>query len=202
LLINIKEKLKNQKIMFEQNGVKYGAIAGLGLIITTLLLYIVSAKVMFNYTSLIGYIIYIASMVKSVSDDKAASDGYITFRNAFQSSFIVFVIASFLNLIFWYILVNIIDPSLIDLQIEIAMEAIEKIADFAGMSEADLEEAALAIEESSNQSIMQMLQAYLFGLVAGAIPALIIAAAMKKAKPLHIQAQEEELNDDDHLVEK
>ena len=103
--------------MLEQNGVKYGAIAGLGLIIITLVLYLIDVKVMFSYTSLIGWVVYIYCMYKSVADDKAADGGFITFRNAFQSSFVVFVIASLLNTIFFYVLTTIIDPSLIDMQI-------------------------------------------------------------------------------------
>jgi hypothetical protein len=184
--------------MLEQNGIKYGIIAGLGYVILTLLLYFIDPKMIFGNASMISWVIYIFCMYKSAADDKAADDGYITFRNAFQSSFVVYIIASFLGIGFLYVLMTVIDPSLIDLQIEVAMQMIEKIAEFTGMDEAALDEAVKAVEEASQPSMMQSLQGYLFGLVAGAIPALIIAAALKKIKPLHLEGNGEE----DHLIEK
>jgi hypothetical protein len=184
--------------MLEQNGIKYGIIAGLGYIILTLSLYFIDPKMIFGNASLISWVIYIFCMYKSVADDKAASDGFITFRNAFQSSFIVYVVASFLGMTFLYVLMTIIDPNLVDLQIEVAMAMIEKVAEFTGMGEAELDEAVKAVEEASQPSLTQSLQGYLFGLIVGAVPALIIAAIMKKIKPLHLQGNDEE----EHLIEK
>jgi hypothetical protein len=54
------------------------------------------------------------------------------------------------------------------------------------------------VEEASQPSLLQSLQGYLFGLVGGAIPALIIAAAMKKVKPIHLDVHD----DEEHLIEK
>jgi hypothetical protein len=184
--------------MLEQNGVKYGIIAGLGYIILTLLLYFIDPKMVFGNASMISWVIYIFCMYKSAADDKAADDGYITFRNAFQSSFVVFVIASFLGTTFLFVLMTIIDPTLIDLQIKVALEMIEKVAEFTGMGEAELDEAVKAVEAAAQPSFVQSLQGYLFGLIGGAIPALIIAVAMKKIKPLHLQGNGEE----EHLIEK
>lgn len=184
--------------MLEQNGIKYGVIAGLGYVILTLLLYFIDPKMVFGNASMISWVIYIFCMYKSVADDKAADGGFITFRNAFQSSFVVYIIASFLGIMFLYVLMTVIDPSLVDLQIEVAMELIEKVAEFTGMGEAELDEAVKAIEDAAKPSLLQSLQGYLFGLIGGAIPALIIAAAMKKDKPLHLDTP----NDEDHLIEK
>jgi hypothetical protein len=99
---------------------------------------------------------------------------------------------------FLYVLMTIIDPNLVDLQIEVAMAMIEKVAEFTGMGEAELDEAVKAVEEASQPSLTQSLQGYLFGLIVGAVPALIIAAIMKKIKPLHLEGND----DDEHLIEK
>jgi hypothetical protein len=66
------------------------------------------------------------------------------------------------------------------------------------MGEAELDEAVKAVEAAAQPSFVQSLQGYLFGLIGGAIPALIIAVAMKKIKPLHLQGNGEE----EHLIEK
>jgi len=186
--------------MLEQNGVKYGVIAGLGSIIATLLLYFSDPKIMLNFIQYIGWAIYLFCMVKSVSDDRTAAGGFISFKNAFQSSFVVFIIASLFTNIFWYILTNMIDPSLPQLQIDMAVEAMDQVVEAGWMDEKMFDAAVAELENPNNYSLMKILQNYLIGLVGGAIPALIVAAIMKREKPMHIQAQEK--NDDiNHLVD-
>lgn len=185
--------------MLEQNGIKYGIIAGLALIISTLLLYFIDAATMIKIAFIPNFAIYIFCMSKSPIEDKKADGGFITFRNAFQSSFIVFVVASFFYTFFFYVLISIIDPSLIDVQMEVFLDLFERFAEWAKMGDAEFDEIVKELEKINHiPSFVETLQAYLFGLIRGAIPALIIAAIVKKEKPLHLQGEGEE----EHLIER
>ncbi len=185
--------------MLEQNGTKYGLIAGLGSIIFTLIVYLIDPKIMFNIGGWVNWIIFLFCMYKSVADDKKQDGGYITFRNAFQSAFVVSVIASFLQTVFFYVLITIIDTGLMDLQLEMAEEAFLKIAEMMNFQEEQITEGLNAISETGDVTLVKTVQGYLFGLIGWAIPALIIAAIMKKDKPLQMESSDN--NDIDHFIE-
>lgn len=183
----------------DKNSVRYGIIAGLGAAIYSLVLYFISPEMIFGNFAHVTWLIYLFCMWKAASLDKEANGGYSSFRQGFSSAFIVFAIAGLIAMIFQYLLVTMIDPGLIDIQKEIAYEQFDKIASWAGMEEGspEYEKALIDIEERSNPSVGQSALGYVFLLVIGAIPSLIIAAIVKKDKPLHIEAQETE----EHLVD-
>ena len=184
----------------EKNSVRYGLIAGLGVAIYQLVLYFIGGEMIFGNFAHAAWIIYLFCMWKAVSLDKEANDGYVSFKNAFGTSFIVFAIAGLIALVFQYILMTIIDPGLVDVQKEIALEAFDKMASAFGLEEGSPEyEAALAdIDKRTEPSLSQSGLGYIFMLIFGAIPSLIMAAVMKKEKPAHLQVKEDE---SEHLVD-
>lgn len=183
----------------EKNSVRYGLIAGLGVAIYQLVLYFISPEMIFGNFAHVAWIIYLFCIWKAISLDKEANGGYISFREAFGSGFTVFAIAGLIALIFQYILMTVIDPGLVDIQKEIALEAFDKMASAFGLEEgsAEYEQALADIDKRTEPSLSQSAIGYLFMLLFGAIPALIFAAIMKKDKPAHIAAQEDET---EHLV--
>lgn len=187
----------------EKNSVRYGIMAGLGTVIYSLLLYFIDAEMMFGNFAHVSWLIYFFCMWKAASLDKEENGGYSSFRQGFSSAFVVFAIAGLIALIFQYVLFTFIDPTLVDIQTEIAVEQFDKVAGWAGLEEGtpEYEEALAGIEESSSPTLAQSGLGYIFLLIIGAIPSLIIAAVVKKDKPLHIQAQENN-NDEEHLIEK
>lgn len=185
----------------EKNSVKYGLIAGLGVAIYQLVLYFASPEMIYGNFAYVGWAIYLFCMWKATSLDKEANGGFISFRDAFGSSFIVFAIAAFIALIFQHILITVIDPGLIDIQKEIALEAFDKVANAFGLDEGspEYEKALEDIDKNSEPSIASSALGYVFLLIGGAIPSLVIAAVMKKDKPAHLQVRED---DTEHLIEE
>lgn len=172
------------------NAVRYGLFAGLGTIAVMLSLYMIDAGMIFGWALQSTWLIYVFCMYKAVDDIKSENDGFISLREGFAAAFVVFAIANLMYIVFYYILVNFIDPSLIEIQIEKGIEAVEKVAEFAGMSEEDLEKAIEEIEKGAKPSLVQTAFGYAVSLIGGAIPAIIIAAILKKEVPTHLQNDE------------
>jgi hypothetical protein len=185
--------------MLQKNGVRFGLYAGLGAVAYSLLLYIVDAKLIFGGFASASWVIYLFCMFQAANLDKKELGGYLTFKEGFQATFAVFAIASLLQIAFQFLLLTVIDPSLVQMQTDVAIEAMEKMAGMFGLSEADMETAIAEIEKNSKPSIGQSTQAYLINLIIGAIPAAIIAAILKKNRPFDAPITEEK-DDSEHLV--
>jgi len=172
------------------NALRYGLFAGLGTIVVMLLLYMLNAEMIFGWALQATWLIYLFCMYKAVDDTKNENDGFISLKEGFTAAFIVFAVANLLYIVFYYVLVNVIDPSLMDIQIEKGIEAVEKVAEFAGMSEEELDDAIAEVEKGMQPSISQTLLGYLMSLIGGAIPSVIMAAIFKKERPMHLQNEE------------
>lgn len=174
------------------NAVRYGLFAGLGTIAVMLLLYMVNAEMIFGWALQATWLVYLFCMYKAVADTKNENDGFISLREGFTAAFIVFAIANLMYIVFYFVLVNVIDPSLMEIQIEKGVEAVEKVAQFAGMSEEELESAIEEVEKGMQPNLGQTLLGYAISLIGGAIPAVIIAAILKKETPIHLQNENDE----------
>lgn len=144
-------------------------IAGVGILITILMYVtgtitnqIVSSLLGFLNISLLTFFIY--SAIKSHRDDQG---GFISFGEGFSVGFLAAMIASFILMVFSYLLYKFIDPGLIDQIIEMQM-------DQPGMTE----EAADMMEGFMTAEVMSISQIGL-GLCCGSIISLIMALIMK-----------------------
>ena len=165
----------------ENPSVKWGLIAGLGVMISSLLFYLVDVNLFFSVSSYLIWIVYIVCMVFAVRDQIKAQKGFISFKEAFSTAFVVFVLSSLMYYIFYYLMFNVIDPDLLDIQREMTVEAMEALSGF--LSEEQMEEA-IAKATSQDVGIGTVSMAYLISLIfPGAIIAAIIAAIMKKNNP-------------------
>lgn len=183
----------------EKNSVKYGVMAGLISVVYTLVLYFTDQT--FNITlSSVGFIISLYFMWKACQDDRALQGGFASFREMFSSAFITYAVAGIFAIAFQYVLLTMIDPGLVDIQAEKAVEQTAKILDWAGIEEGspEYEEALIEAEKGSTPSIKGSLLGYLGALIFGALISLIFGAAMKKNRPPHLAAQD----DTNHLVEE
>lgn len=184
----------------ENNSVRFGLIAGLGVIIYSFGLYFIDSELTLSGYTNVSWLIYLFFMWKAASTDKAENNGFISFRGAFSSAFVVFVIAGLFTTIFQYLLLTTIDPSLADLLQDRILESFQESAEAQGMSEGS-EQYEQMLEMTlkwSTPSVMVYSIGYLVSLLGGGIAALIIAAIIKKDKPDYMNVQDET----EHLVEE
>ncbi len=163
--------------------VKYGVIGGFASIIITLIIWFINPDYLFSYGAAIGFIVLIYSMYMAGKEARELSDGYIDFGEIFKYLFIAFVVVSLITTIFDYVLINFIDPSMIERQKEFSIKISEFIASMFGYEET-LDELTESIEDQElSYTIGTAIQGWIFGMIFGAIIAAIQGAIMKKKDP-------------------
>lgn len=170
----------------ENPGIKWGIYLGIASVIWTLISYLIGAKFMLSTGGYIAFVLYLIAMVMSARETKDDLGGFASFSEVFKPSFVTFAIGTLIALIFSYILMNFVDPSLIDAQREVAYEATKKALERFGAGEEQMEEALLAIETDNPVSIGKMALGYVFYMIPGAIVSSIIALFTKKNNPAEI----------------
>ncbi len=167
---------------FENPSVRNGIIAGIGASAITLLLYLVNERMVFSLSGWLTTILFIILMVRSVKEVKSGLE-FMSFADALKPGFLTYVIGNLVYVIFYYVLLNFIDPGLVELQREIAVEAMEKLGSFLG--EDTLETAMDEIEKRDFRfGLGTAALTYGWGLIfPGFIAAAIIAAVLKDRNP-------------------
>lgn len=166
-----------------QLALRYGGFMGLALVLVNLLFYLIGVNAFFQYAGLVGFVVYIGFMVKAGIDQRTEEGGFMTFGQAFTVTFQTYVLGALIYWIFYYILFNFIDPSLVEEQKRIAMEALEKFGSFMG--EEAMDQMMEQVEtQDFGASIGTVLTSFLTSLIfPGAIFALIISLFIKRKNP-------------------
>lgn len=165
----------------ESPPIRNGILAGIAGVIVSLLFYVTNVNMFFSISSWIVIVVYIFFMVKSAREARSQVESF-DFREAFQATFLVYVVGSLLNVIFYYVLMNFMDPELVEMQKEVAIDAVERMG---GMLSEDQLEAM--VSEIQNQDMRftlgRALYTLAFSLVfPGGLIAVIVSAIMKDSK--------------------
>lgn len=169
----------------KNQGLSFGLYAGLGTIMLSLLLYLVSTKAWLSYGSYLNWLIYIAAMVYAAKNTREDLGGYMTWGQSLLPTWLVYVVGSFLGLVFFYVMLNFIDPGLNDVLGEIAKEQAEKMMRMFGAPEDQIEQAMADMENQDfSMGIGKMIMGYVIGLIfPGFVLAAVISLIMKRKKP-------------------
>ena len=106
--------------------IKYGIIAGIGVMAFFLLFYLVDKALFFNPSVLWGStLVYILFMYLACQKtfEKEEKPVYLTYL---QTAFVVYIIANVFYYIFYYLLYNYIDPSLASVQEELMRASLDQ----------------------------------------------------------------------------
>ena len=131
--------------MPKNTAVRYGLIAGIGIVAYFLLFYSINARLLFNpwvYWASLG--VYLALMWKALQDQQQAGEGPLPFKEGLRTAFLVFVIANLIYYLFYYLLFGLLDPSLVELQKEVMLESLEQSRSL--LSEQQREEMLRSLE--------------------------------------------------------
>lgn len=163
-------------------GVQNGLYLGVALSLLMMVMYFFSPKFMLSWGSWFSFLVYILFMVKAGKEEKEMMGGYASFGEMLKPTFLTYLIGSLIGTAFTFVLINFIDPSLMDLMKDIQIEAIDKMGAF--LDEDALEIAKDSILENDNPfSIGTMVMGWVVGLILpGIIFALIISAIIKNEK--------------------
>jgi len=169
--------------------IRNGFYMGLGCVALSLIFYFISPAVMISWGSWISYLVVVYFMYRTISEIREENGGFISLGDGFKNSWISFIIGMTLSSLFSFVLINYIDPSLLDIIREEQIKALEKMGDLFNMPEEDLQKQIAVIEETNPFNpatyILGLLVSFLFP---GSLIAVIIAAIMKKNNPEHYRS--------------
>jgi hypothetical protein len=166
----------------ENPAIKNGVFMGIASILFTMILYLIDSSMIFGGVAYVGMLIPVYFMWKSATEERANNEGFLTFGEGFKAAFLAAVIGGLFAQLFSYVLINFIDPSLVDVLREQSVEAAEKMIAMFGENEEAAEAMREAMEEQDfTPTLGKTLLGYLGTLVIPfSIIALIIAAITKK----------------------
>lgn len=169
------------------NAIKNGLILGGISVVMVLLIYVIDYTILVQMKMLLfTFLISVGYAVYAGIGYRKEIGGYISFGKAYQHGFFMFIASSVVYTLFTFLLYYVIDPELPAKLTEASLANTEEMMRGFGMAEDQLEEAMeKAREASANQfSPAKMALGLVFGVIAGAIFALISGAIVKKNQPV------------------
>lgn len=160
--------------------IKYGLIAGVGVVAYYLLFYYTNVRLFFNPVVAWGsLVIYLAAMAKACLDDRNSSpDGY-PFLLGLRMAFATFAVTSAVYYLFNYLLYNVLDPDLVEVQKEILFEQIANMAKRFEMS--DMKDSIKDFKEQDfSVTIANSFLGWGWSLIGGFLLSLGVAAVMRR----------------------
>ncbi|MEJ6613139.1 MAG: DUF4199 domain-containing protein [Saprospiraceae bacterium] len=160
--------------------IKNGLILGVALVIISLVLYLIDPRVYLTWETWIGFAAVIYIMYKTAVAVREQKDGVLSFGSAFVAVFVPMAIGLLISSLFSYVLQNYLAPELGDITKEMAIETIEKIS---GMFGGDVGDEMMEEIENQDYSLTmgKVFLGWMFSVVIGCVPALIVAALTKKS---------------------
>lgn len=164
-----------QKSLFWKNSIKHGIIIGLGLIIYSVILYVLELNLN-NVLNNLSYLILIAGFyfgTKAYRDKEL--NGHINYGKAFGYSMIILLIAAIISNVYGYIFMKFIDPDIVE---KIKALSEEKMLE-RGMSDEQVEMSMKMQSKFMSPGIM-MIFGFVWYMIFGTILALLTSIFVKK----------------------
>lgn len=175
--ISIKERNKTAMI--------YGALVGfINIIIFSAVNLFVGNFIMYYVLLFTGFLAYMVLVGIFAGRIRKANGGFISFKDIFGAIFIMMLISSFIYFIYSFIYFKFIDPEFIDKMKNGTLTWMEKMK----VSEDQLEKTIKKFDdqaaESKNFSFGKNVIGFLSNVVLNSLFGLIVAAIVKKNKPV------------------
>ena len=195
-------KIENIKIManltpeIKSQASKYGLISA-AIIITYIVITYIFSPFVYSFVKVFRFFVEIILLIISAQMFKKSNDGFGTFSQLFTVSFLFFAISRLIQTLFVIILFTFIDKDfgnqILSDAIKILNWVYEKMEE-SGTSAAQLDRIEEMIDKTENElksgnaqlifSVNSFLKDYFFGLIYCGVMSLVIAAFMKKDKPI------------------
>ena len=165
-------------------GTSYGLYLGIALILITVIIYAFDISLMTEwYLMVINLILILTLGIMAVKKAKEESNSLFSFKNAFSIYFLTIVIGLFLATIFSLLLFNIVDPEAAEILKELSMEKQASMFENFGMTEAQINEAMVKMQEEETFSIKNIGISFASQLVFFSIIGLIVALIFREKEP-------------------
>ena len=156
-----------------KNAFTHGLILGLGLTITTIMLY--ATDMMFNPSmSLLYYIVIVAVIVLGTKKQKAIDEGELSYGKALGTGTVISVAGAIIFSMFFYILYTYIDSGLIDKYLYVIEESLTQ----QGYTDSEIETSMNAVKMISSPALLAFGNLFNYSLI-GFVLSLITSIFLK-----------------------
>ncbi|MBK8055076.1 MAG: DUF4199 domain-containing protein [Saprospiraceae bacterium] len=176
----------------QSNWVKYGMYLGIITILVQLVSYYVT-PINVWMQMLLGFVIMIVLFYLAGKAEREANGGVLSYGQALKTTFLTGLTGTVISTLFSIILIQLIDPSLVEKLAEISVETARSMMEKFGMPE-DQMAAALekAEEEAANaftpgKMLLQIVYGSIFVLIFAAIVSIFVK---KNEDPNHVSVQD------------
>jgi len=164
--------------MKDNHAVKFGVLAGLGTIIFLFLFYWIDKKLILSPEIIWStMLLYLIGMYMAPIEERKENGGYIDFKTALRSSFIVWLVANAIYHAFNYVLYNFLDSEMLDIQKQFVRDNADQLEGVVGDKNYEL---FLSNIDQMNYDFSTVLMAYLTTLIGGFIIAAIIGRMVRR----------------------
>ncbi len=130
-------------------------------------------------SSVINWVAIIVAMVLAVKTHRNEDlGGYITFGRAFGLAFLTGLVVAVIGLVWSFLFLQLVDPSILDLIAEATRTSMEE----RGMSQSEIDQA-WGITKMFISAPAIAFFGFIFTLIGSVVASLIVAAAMKRVQP-------------------
>src|SRR5690606_14592908 len=164
-------------------GLSYGFIAGLLLIVFTLVLYLMGVEAFMSPISFLAYLIIIVLAILAGLKQRKNNGGWLKFSEALKITFTVFAVGFLLQTLFSYILFNFIDESFAAAVNQASLDKAEEMMRRFGAPDSEIDKAMESARGKNNFSLGNQLLGYGVMCIVFFIVSLIISAIIKKNQP-------------------
>lgn len=172
--------------MMDDIKLKNGLHAGIVIVIIGTLLHAFDPKTFLNTYGIIGYFVFLFFMIRSVSQIRKIDGGYISFGLAFVSAFVPMTIGVFFYSLFNYAIHNWVNPDIVLMIKEVALQsaevAREMMSDYFDVEMKEEEMRSIVEQQDYRLNVGTTFLSWFLTTTMGIIPALIIAAFMKRSE--------------------
>ena len=166
------------------HNLRYGLYLGLITVAFSAALFFIDYKLVLQPgISWIPFAITIAILIIAGRDLRTQQDGYLPFKEAFLSSFIIYMIGAVIVTVYTILLYNVFATDAAEeLRKETINQTVKMLEQF-GMDDQNIDKAVAEAEKTNPYGVSSQLIALGFNALIGLVVCLIIGAIVKKNKP-------------------
>jgi len=172
----------NQNV--KSKGIYFGVILGAVLSVITAALYAIDITSLINpWLMGVNFLLVVVIGIIAIASVKKIFNGFISFKDAFSTFFVVIVIGFLISTLVSFLIFNVIDPDAKEVLKQVVIEKTTEMMERFNVPEEAMDEALAKAEETDSFSLVSQIKNYFMGLAMYSIIGLIIAAIMKNKNP-------------------
>ena len=168
----------------KDHALKSGVIMGVVGILISLVVYIIDPLLMIKWWfSLSSLVLFIALVTYYGMQYRELTGGYLSFKKAYIYSFLAFVVAGILGLVFNIFLFHVIDPDLPEMISDAIVEQTVEMMEGFGANQEVIDQAIEDADTAASFTVMGQIKSFGMVLIFYALMSLISGAIIKRKEP-------------------